>query len=212
MGVLDVQNTAKLKEVLFGGKPRLMSLVGVSKAEDIEKKARPAIKLDIHRIDSLKKWPSLCTSRRTCVVVGHKYLAQEDTALNVIRPLIESHRRVSIVTLDTSFWQLKLDDGVMKTRPPKEKGGRADVLCLSRDEGSKKRNGTHSGNFLHELDSSSASSFFTACEKRENLVAIGVKPRIVARPSKPKKVTVPPPSPPPKKAPPPPPPPRKDPR
>merc|ERR1712039_377968 len=76
--------------------------------------------------------------------------------------------------------------------------------------GSKKRNGTHSGNFLHEPDSSSASSFFTACEKRENLVAIGVKPRIVARPSKPKKVTVPPPSPPPKKAAPPPP--RKDPR
>merc|ERR1719386_101980 len=40
-----------------------------------------------------------------------------------------------------------------------------------------------------------------ACEHREGLVKIGVPPRISARPSKPKKVTVPPTQAPPKKAP-----------
>jgi len=162
--------------------------------------------LDISRIDSLKRWPSLCTSRRTCVVIGHKQQVHRDSALSIIRPLMQSHRALRIVTLDTSFWSLKLDDKVIKRRPPQVKGSyRADVLCLSREEGAH-GNATHRGDFLQELDHRSASSFLTACLKQENLVKIGVPPRIKARPSKPKKVTANrrPPPPPPRKAPSPP--------
>lgn len=189
-----------------GNKPRIMNLVGVKEAEDIERKAKPALTLEPQRIDSLKSWPAHCTSRRNCLVIGYKHQSQRDNALSVIRPLMESHRTTRVVTLDTSFWSLKLDDEVLKRRPRQVKGSyRADVLCLSRDEGGSKSNGTHSGNFLGELDSGSASSFLTACEQREDLVKIGVPPRIKAKPSKPKKVKVPPPPPPPRPAPSPPP-------
>jgi len=197
--------------VANGNKPRTMNLPGVTKAEEIEKKAKPALKLETHRIDSLKRWPTHCTSRRTCVVIGHKQVSQRDSALKIIRPLMESHRSLSVVTLDTSFWSLKLDEEVLKRRPPQVKGSyRADVLCLNRDDGAKGNN-THHGDFLQELDSRSASSFMTACEKREDLVKIGVPPRIKAKSKKPKKVNVPPPPKPPRKAPAPPPRP-KDPR
>jgi|Transcript_83025 hypothetical protein len=179
--------------VANGNKPRPMGLQGVSKAEDIEKKAKPALVLEPYRIDSLKKWPSLCTSRRACIVIGHKNTAQRDAALNVIKPLMESNRALKIVTLDTSFWALKLDDGVLKTRPKQEKGSyRADVLCLARNEIPKEGNGTHSGAFLQDLDSRSASQFLADCGQRSDLVKIGVPPKIKARPSKPKTVTVPP--------------------
>jgi len=181
--------------VANGNKPRLMNLAGVNKAEDIEKKAKPALKLDTHRISTLKGWPSLCTKSRTCVVIGHKTQSQRDQALTIIRPLMESQRAVKVVTLDTSFWSLKLDDEVMKRRPPQVRGSyRADVLCLARVEGAK-GNSTHRGDFLQELDSSYASVFFKACEKQEDLVKIGVPPRIKAKPSKPAKVVKAPPLP-----------------
>jgi hypothetical protein len=187
--------------VANGNKPRTMNLVGVNKAEDIERKAKPALKLETVRIDTLKKWPSHCTTRRACIVVGHKHQAQRDTAMNLIKPLMEKHRMLKIVTLDTSFWSLKLDDEVLKRRPPQVKGSyRADVLCLAREEGAK-GNATHRGDFLKELDSRSLSSFFTACQKQEDLVKIGVSPKIKAKPSKPKTVKVPPPPPPPRKSP-----------
>merc|ERR1712048_865616 len=56
--------------------------------------------------------------------------------------------------------------------------------------------GTHMGSFMGALTSSSASSFLDACEKQTNMVRLKVTPKIKARPSKPKKVTVNPPPPP----------------
>mmetsp|Transcript_129770 Transcript_129770/g.225514 ORF Transcript_129770/g.225514 Transcript_129770/m.225514 type:complete len:453 (+) Transcript_129770:130-1488(+) len=186
--------------VANGNKPRVLNMVGVSKPEDIEKKVLPALKLDIHRIDSLKKWPKLCTSRRACIIVGHKNVAQRDTAVNLLRPLHEKHRVLNIVTLDTSFWRLKLDDGILKSRPS-DKGKSADVLCLVRHDGGKDGNSTHSGSFLQSLTKNTASEFMQACEDRKDLVKVNVPPRISAKPSKPKTVTVPPTTPRPKKAP-----------
>lgn len=186
--------------VTNGNKPRKISLVGLSKVEDIEKKLKPAMKLETSRIDTLKKWPSLCTSRKTCVVIGHKNSAQRDFALKLFKPLQATHRAARIVTLDTAFWQLKLGDAVMETRGAKAKGKGADVLCLSRD--SAEGNATHSGVFLQDLDATSAESFMQACEVRSGLVKLEATPRIKARPSKPRKVT--PPSPSPRPSPPPP--------
>jgi len=177
--------------VANGNTPRKLDLVGLNKAEDIEKKIKPALKVEIGRIDTLKKWPSLCTSRRTCIVVGHKQVAQKDTALNLIRPIIENHRGTKFVTVDTSFWQLKLDEEVLKTRPGKEGSQKtADVLCLARRDDAK-GNTTHSGTFLQQLTASGMSAFVKACESRSSLAAINVPPRIQARPTKAKKVTPP---------------------
>lgn len=179
--------------VANGNKPRVVNMVGVSKAEDLEKKLKPALKIDTYRIGKLKDWSSLCTSRRACVVVGHKWPAQKDTAVTLLRPMLEKHRAVKVVTLDTSFWQLKLDEGVMATRAPKDKGQQkgADILCLARKDGNHSANDTHIGRFLQDADSSSAAAFLTACEQQTDLVAIGVAPRIKARPSKPPKVVEP---------------------
>eukprot|EP00931_Biecheleriopsis_adriatica_P078164 TRINITY_DN51630_c0_g1_i1.p1 TRINITY_DN51630_c0_g1~~TRINITY_DN51630_c0_g1_i1.p1 ORF type:complete len:424 (-),score=105.01 TRINITY_DN51630_c0_g1_i1:33-1304(-) len=171
--------------VANGNKPRSLNLAGISKTEDLEKRIKPALSLEIPRIDTLKKWPSLCTSRRSCVVVGHKHQAQKTTALNVLQPLHEKYRALKIVTLDTAFWQLKLEESVMATRKSK---GTADVLCLTREEkpGS---NATYGGFFLPSLDSSSASSFLQACSDHTGAIEIKAAPRIKARPSKPKKAT-----------------------
>lgn len=197
--------------VANGNKPRAVNLVGARQPEDLEKKLKPALALETHRIDTLKKWSTLCTSRRACVVVGHKNTAQRDTALNLVRPHLESHRALKVVTLDTSFWQLKLDKGVLATRPSIKEG--ADVLCLSRKESGgtgKNRSIAYSGKFLGALTSSSTSALMGDCDRQSGLVQMEAAPKIKARPSKPKKVKASPPpvprpspspSPPPKKPP-----------
>mmetsp|Transcript_172170 Transcript_172170/g.551878 ORF Transcript_172170/g.551878 Transcript_172170/m.551878 type:complete len:436 (-) Transcript_172170:39-1346(-) len=181
--------------VANGNKPRTINLLGISKAEELEKRIKPALKIETYRIDALKKWGTLCTSRKSCVVIGHKNQAQRDFALGIVRPLLETHRATKVVTLDTSFWQMKLSDGVLATRSAKDKGKGAEVLCLARDEGGIDGNTTHSGAFLQDLDASTAAAFLTACEARSDLVRLDAVPRINARPSKPKKVTPPSPSP-----------------
>lgn len=183
--------------VANGNKPRILKWEGVSTAEDVEKKVKPALSLKISRIDTLKKWPSLCTSRKSCIVIGHKNNAQRDYAQGFLgQAVLEKYRATRVVTLDTSFWQLKLGDAVMKTRASKDskKGKGAEVVCLSRDEGKKgKGNATHSGTFLHELDAWAVDMFMQACQSREGLVQLELPPKINARPTKPKKVQAPPP-------------------
>lgn len=181
--------------VANGNKPRILNLVGISSGDILQKRVMPALQLQTYRIDSLKKWSSLCTSRRACVIVGHRQHPQRDAALNVLKPLHERHRGIKIVTLDTSFWQLKLDDGVLSTRPAASNGGGrgADVFCLAREEGGGGSNATHSGRFLQAFDATSTSAFLTDCEQQTDLVKLHVMPKIKARPPKPPKVVVPPP-------------------
>eukprot|EP00747_Dinoflagellata_sp_TGD_P182575 gnl/TRDRNA2_/TRDRNA2_36874_c0_seq1.p1 gnl/TRDRNA2_/TRDRNA2_36874_c0~~gnl/TRDRNA2_/TRDRNA2_36874_c0_seq1.p1 ORF type:complete len:428 (+),score=103.91 gnl/TRDRNA2_/TRDRNA2_36874_c0_seq1:88-1371(+) len=175
--------------VANGDKPRVVNLVGVSKPADLEKKLEKGIKVETKRIGKLKEWSSLCTSRRSCLVVGHKNTAQRDTAMNVVKPYVEKFRAVRVVTLDTAFWQLKLPDSILKTRPARTDGApkKAEVLCIARNEGGDKNN-SHSGIFLDELESSNVKALFKACDQREGLVPIGKSPTIMARPSKPKTV------------------------
>jgi hypothetical protein len=175
--------------VANGDSPRLVDMIGVSKTEHLEKKLKPLLKVQTERIDSLKKWPSKCTGRRTCIVVGYKQTAQKDTAMNLLKPFVEKHRTIKFVTLDTSFWQLKLDEGILSTRPGREeeKQRGADVMCLARDEGSS-GNATFSGTFMQQLTASAAASFIKACADRVDLVQMPAAPKISARPSKPKVV------------------------
>lgn len=183
--------------VANGNSPRLLNLVGISKTEELEKRVKPALILETHKIDALRKWGSLCTSRRTCVVVGYKHSAQREAALNVLRPLLEQYRAAKVVTLDTSFWQLKLDDRVVASRRGQGQGKRAEVLCLAREDASASSgsNATHSGAFLQDLDRWSASAFLKACVQREGLVPMESTPRIKARPAKKVVPTAMPPSP-----------------
>lgn len=176
--------------VANGDAPRIINLQGLTKPEDIERKAKPALEVKTHKIDALKKWSSLCTSRRTCVVVGHKQKAQLDTALNFLKPLLDSNRAVKVVTLDTSFWQLKLDERLLAKRPQKAGGGRADIFCITRGEGGGK-NATHSAAFLEDHSASGAGYFLQGCAARNDglLVELAAAPVIKARPTKPKVVT-----------------------
>jgi len=181
--------------VANGNNPKMINFAGM-KPEDLEKRVKPALDLSIARIDTLKKWPTHCTSRKTCIVIGHKNVAQRDHAQKMFpKAFLERHRGSRIVTLDTTFWQLKLGDAVMKTRVAQGKKGKsAEVICLSRDEGDqKKANSTHSGMFLGELDEDALDGFIQACENREGVVQLEKPPKINARPSKPKKVKAPPP-------------------
>ena len=118
--------------VANGNKPRTLGLTGISKAEDLEKRIKPALSIEAVRVDALKKWTASCTSRRSCLVVGYKNTAQRDTAMNVVKPLQEKFRSLKVVTLDTAFWQLKLEESLMATRGREKRG--ADVLCLTRED------------------------------------------------------------------------------
>eukprot|EP00438_Fugacium_kawagutii_P036658 Skav236019 [mRNA] locus=scaffold1524:21654:23362:- [translate_table: standard] len=191
--------------VANGNKPKTLKLTGISKADDLEKRIRPALALEIVagrfwnmgggfvRIDALKKWTGSCTSCRSCAVIGHKNQAQRDTATNVLKPLQSKFRSVQMVTVDTSFWQLKLEEGVVATR--NKRSGGADVLCLVRDD-VPGGNSTFGGTFLDALDAGSAKVFLQSCLDHSGQVPMKKSPKIKARPSKPKKVTAPSPKPP----------------
>jgi len=186
--------------VANGNKPKIVDLVGISKPEDMEKKIKPWLEVKAEKIDKIKKWPASCTSRRTCVIVGYKQTAQKDTAMNLITPILEKHRGTKFVTVDTAFWQLKLHENLLKTRPAKEgskenKG--ADVLCLAKDEAKESGgNATYSGTFLKDLSANAMSSFVQACESRTGLAEMPEAPKLSARKTKPKKVKPPTPRPP----------------
>jgi hypothetical protein len=175
--------------VANGDKPKLVDLIGVSKTEHLEKKLKPLLRIQAERIDKLKEWTSKCTGRRTCIVIGHKQSAQKTTAMNLLTPLVEKNRNIKFVTLDTSFWQLKLDESILKTRPGREgeKQKGADVLCLARDESEMAGgNNTFSGTFLQQLTANAAGSFVSACGSRTDLVQMPGPPKLSARQRKPK--------------------------
>ncbi|CAK9068639.1 unnamed protein product [Durusdinium trenchii] len=173
--------------VANGNKPRVLPLTGISKSEHLEKRIRPALSIEAVRVDALKKWSS-CTSRRACLVVGHKNTAQKDTAMNVVKPLQEKFRALKVVTLDTAFWQLKLEESLMRTRS-KERHG-ADVMCLTRED-VPGGNSTFGGAFLWSLDSSSAQAFMQNCVDHRDMVPLKSSPKIKARPSPKPKTVVP---------------------
>eukprot|EP00933_Yihiella_yeosuensis_P021165 TRINITY_DN16820_c0_g1_i1.p1 TRINITY_DN16820_c0_g1~~TRINITY_DN16820_c0_g1_i1.p1 ORF type:complete len:408 (+),score=87.82 TRINITY_DN16820_c0_g1_i1:79-1302(+) len=198
--------------VANGNNPRVFSWGGVSKPEDIIKKVQPALVLSQPQIKALKSWPSYCTSKKSCVVVGHKNDAQRTHAKNVIKGLQEQHRTLKVVLLDTSFWALKLEEQLLASRKGKSSG--ATLVCLTRkapEDGGK--NTTFAGSLLTDVDASSAATFFKNCADQKDQVPLKAAPKISARSRKEKAKVVTPeawrdPSPPPSKrtkpAPPPP--------
>lgn len=173
--------------VANGNKPVMLSLVGVSKPEQLEKSIKHLLDAPVSsKVDTLKKWSSLCTSRKSCVVVGHKNPAQRDTVLTMIKPLLSQHRMVKVVTVDTAFWQVKLDKALTETRG-KRTEKRAEVICLHRTptgELGKKSGANRTGAFLKELDASEMEAFFGRCGRGEDLTAMKSAPTIKARPTK----------------------------
>lgn len=172
-----------------GNKPKVVELESISTGEALVKKVKPALKIETQSISSPKTWSSHCASRRTCIVVGYKHTAERETATTLFRPLLASHRAVKVVTLDTSAWQLKLDDRVLATRSGRDGGGGADVVCLARDDGADGGNATYSGIFLSHLTSHAVSAFFDDCEARTGLIPMPSMPKVKARERKAKVVT-----------------------
>jgi len=168
--------------VANGNEPVVLNLTGVSDLEVLEERVKPALALEIHRIDKLEQWSSLCTSRRACVVIGHKHNAERDMALEILKPLQESNRALKMVVLNTSFWKLKLSPEVLALRPAKEDGRGADVLCLARMKSRSGGNTAYGGRFLQRLDSKNASAFLMACAQQAFLIELGNAPKITARP------------------------------
>jgi len=171
-------------------RPEVINLANVNTYEAMERKLKAALKMDVQRIDTLKKFGGLCTTRRTCVIIGYKNGAQMNTALNLVTPLLPKHRTVKVVSLDTQFWMMKLQKEFVATRPEGEKG--ADIVCLVREDGPGK-NATFRGAFLQNLEN--LDPFMAACLDRDpklNLMQLEGVPEIKARPSKPKVIKAPP--------------------
>lgn len=167
--------------VANGNSPKVVHLVGVKDAEGVMRKLRPMMLVKTPKVDSLKTWQASCIGRRACVVIGHTDDEQRDGALEDLKPLLEEHRSVRAVTLDTDFWSLRLERSLAAKRPERD----VVLLCLVRKEGTLQTDTAfvHGGAF-HEGPASgrAASAFLAGCGHRSlDFVDLEGIPQIKAR-------------------------------
>lgn len=180
--------------VVNGDSPKLLNVGTMGEGKDLLKQVdMKKMKPRISPVQKLKAWTGSCTSRRACVVLGYKKMPALDAAKKVMEPLLPEFRSMRVVSVDTSFWQVKLEDNLLAVRPQTEgkKKDRVEVFCLARGEG----NSTFGG-FYHEdeLSAGGLRSFMNSCknagtELPEQFVETKGSPKIMARPTKPKVVT-----------------------
>jgi len=158
-----------------------VNIMATKSPEELIKKVEPVLSIKLSTVDSLQKWTTLCTGRRTCVVLAHKSAAAKEGAKNIFTPLLQKHRQVKVVNLDVAFWALRLGQNLTDTRPQLKiaKPNDLDVVCLTRADGVKAKKEVHFGSYLQNLES--ADNFLSDCAGQKNLLSLGVEPKIGAK-------------------------------
>merc|ERR550534_3147762 len=93
--------------------PKVLKLKGTK--EKIRKQILADIKPTAVPILSFKDWNVNCRSRKTCVVLASRKRFQRDVAEEAMRPLMEEYRAIRFASVDTSFWQVKLEEQLLTT-------------------------------------------------------------------------------------------------
>jgi len=128
-------------------------------AEKVEKQVLEQIKPEAVPIKSIQAWEKHCRKRTKCLIVSGRKGVGRMEGVDKIVPALENHRSIRAVNVDTGFWQVKLEDAVLATRPEKEKGV-ADAICIV-----KRENGEIFGKFLPTWEEADITQFVADCDK-----------------------------------------------
>eukprot|EP00397_Hematodinium_sp_SG-2012_P042753 GEMP01047357.1.p1 GENE.GEMP01047357.1~~GEMP01047357.1.p1 ORF type:complete len:370 (+),score=118.88 GEMP01047357.1:33-1112(+) len=112
--------------------PQVLKLKGGP--DKIKKAVAKNIKPSAVPIRALKDWNSQCRSRKQCLVISSKKQGVRDKAENDLRPLMANNRALRVVSIDSGFWQVKLEESLLETKPEKD-GSDANVVCIVKTEG-----------------------------------------------------------------------------
>jgi len=186
----DFRTTPVVFAVANGDPPLVVDLAGVTKPWQLRRKVQSHLRPNVTRIDSPHTFKALCTSRRACLMVGFKSANMLADTLTVLQPVLEDHRGVRAVAVDTSVWKVKLDDKLAATKPKRKDGQKEQpsLLCVVRQAGSHSR----AGAFLRligdsDLKSENLVDFLERCERGRSLVPIKDAPQVSFRaPERPK--------------------------
>lgn len=170
--------------VANGDPPLVVDMGGLTKPWQLRRKMNPHLRPNVTRIDSPQTFKALCTSRRACLMVGFKAAPMLADTLAVLQPVLEDHRGVRAVAVDTSVWKVKLDDKLAATKPKKKDGQKeqSTIICVARQGGGQSR----AGAFLRltgdtALKAEHLSEFLDRCEKGKSLVPMTEAPQISFR-------------------------------
>jgi len=178
--------------VANGDPPVVMDLHGVAKPWQLKRKAAPHLTASIEKIDGPQRFKQFCSSRRACLVVGFKTTQAFAGAVKTLTPLLERHRSIRAVAVDTTVWKVKLDPRLAATKPKKSGGGaagagsdhRAELLCFARQRGGASRGGAFfkasSGDLSEQVDA--VEQFLGRCSEARSLIGVEKAPQISTRP------------------------------
>lgn len=171
--------------VANGDPPLVVDMEGVKKPWHLRRKVQAHLQASVARIDGPKSFRSFCTSRRACLVVGYKAAPLLAESLQLLNPLLEKHRGVRAVAVDTAVWKVHLDKDFVATKPKKAKGEKdqAELVCITHQAGAN----PWRGSFFKAVAESapneeSVDEFLGHCDAGNGLVPISHAPKISLRP------------------------------
>lgn len=166
-----------------GDAPIIVDVYRIKTKDELIEAVSPVLTIKTITIDSMQRWPTACTTRRTCVVVGHKTPAALEGAMTIFEPMLQKHRKVKVATLDIKFWQMKLGPSLTAKRTQLKIGKSydLDVVCLARVDGVKEKKAVHVGSYLANLVNTTLDQFLTDCVQQTNLVPLGAEPKIAVK-------------------------------
>lgn len=182
--------------VANGDAPKVVDLEGLAKPWQLRRKVQSHLVASVTRIDKTETFKSVCSSRRACLIIGFKTAPMLADTLGLIQPLLDEHRGVRAVSVDTSVWKIKLDAKMATTKPKKKEGEkeRSNMLCIARSSGKQSR-----GAFFRYTGEAAPTAedvevFLDRCATGKNLVPMSATPQISLRPPDQPKGYYPPPS------------------
>jgi len=170
--------------VANGDAPSILDVDGMSKAWQLKRKAAPFLSTSVERIDSPDRFKQYCSSRKACLVVGFKSAPLLSGALQVLKPLLEHHRGVRAVAVDTTVWKVNLDKTLSATKAKRPTGApdRAELLCLTRQPHPSSGRGGAFFPAASDLTEDTAAKFLDKCGMGKGLVSFSQSPSVKPRP------------------------------
>eukprot|EP00746_Dinoflagellata_sp_MGD_P111239 gnl/MRDRNA2_/MRDRNA2_48057_c0_seq1.p1 gnl/MRDRNA2_/MRDRNA2_48057_c0~~gnl/MRDRNA2_/MRDRNA2_48057_c0_seq1.p1 ORF type:complete len:365 (-),score=81.60 gnl/MRDRNA2_/MRDRNA2_48057_c0_seq1:164-1258(-) len=167
--------------VANGDPPLVLNLKNIVKPQQLKQKADLYLTAQVTEVHTVTRFKELCSKRKICLVVIFQTPDIRMSAVDLLMPLLDKRRNIRAIALDSTVWELRLDEWLLKRRSIVG-NMRADLLCLMRGEGPKR-----SGNFIRAgdtLDQSEVSVFLDGCEQDKGTVFFKEMPWITRRKTK----------------------------
>lgn len=113
-------------------RPRQLSNRDYASPDQIARWTRNFVEPTIVGKINPERFETECIQQPNCMILGHKTTELDKTFKKQIKDLMPEARGLRVITIDTSYWQLKLDESITNTRPKGQKKGVASVMCISK--------------------------------------------------------------------------------